>query len=158
MQWVPPMCPGLFVILCKDVQWSPKPYQPLYFGEFGNNEQPALTLNGWLPTASRVEALFVATLPLPFSTTAQRCTLQNELVQAYNPLSQAEWARTSTRELARKLDAIEVRQHEQNMQIVALLHQLNRLFEPQPVPPRRPIGFLTQLAGSNSAEAPGSAG
>jgi hypothetical protein len=148
---MPTRCAGLFVILAIDVHWSPKPFQPLYFGEFGNNEQQTLTrLNSLQRPASRLDGpLFVATLPLPFSTTAQRCALRNELVQAYNPISQAEGGRTSTRELARKLDAIEVQQHEQNTQIIALLHQLTRIFEPQAVRLRRPIGF----PGSNSAEA-----
>jgi hypothetical protein len=152
-EWMPPRCAGLFVILVKDAHWSPKPFQPIYFGEFGNNEQQTLKLNGWLPPAGRVDALFAATLVLPFSTTAQRCALRNELVQAYNPVSQADGTRTSTRELARKLDAIEVQQNVQNAQIIALLHQLNRILEPQPVPPRRPIGFLARLTGSSSAEA-----
>jgi hypothetical protein len=151
--WKAPGCAGLFVVLAKDARWSPKPFQPLYFGEFGNNEPHALTLDGWLPPAGRVDTAFVATLALPFSTAAQRCALRNELIQAYNPLFQAEGARMSPRGLARKLDAIEVRQQEQNTQIIALLHQLNRIFEPQPVPPRRPIGFLPALAGSKSAEA-----
>jgi hypothetical protein len=148
--WTPPRCAGLFVILAEDINWSPKPFQPLYFGEFGNNEQN-LTLNSWLPPAGREKALLAATLALPFSTSAQRCALRNELVQAYNPISQAEGIRTSPRELARKLDAIEARQHEQNTQIIALLHQLNRIFESQQLPPRRPIGFLARFAGSDSA-------
>jgi hypothetical protein len=151
--WTPPGCAGLFVILAKDVRWSPKPFQPLYFGEFGNDEQQTHIGRPLLPPAARADVLFVATLALPFSTTAQRCALRNELVEAYNPVSQSEGARTSTRELARKLDAIEVRQHEQNTQIVTLLHQLNRIFEPQPVPPRRPIGFVARFADGNSAKA-----
>jgi hypothetical protein len=156
-EWTPPGCAGLFAILAENIGWSPKPFQPLYFGEFGNNE-PSLTFNGWLPRVGRIDALRVATLALPFSTSAQRCALRNELIQAYNPISQVEGVRTSPRELARKLDAIEVRQHEQNTQIIALLHQLNRMFEPQPVPPRRPIGFLAQFAASNSSDTTEAAG
>jgi len=150
-EWSPPRCAGLFVVLAKDINWSPKPFQPLYFGEFGNNEQTSM-FSGWLPPG-RVDTLYVATLALPFSTSAQRCALRNELVEAYNPISQAEGTRTSTRELARKLDTIEVRQHQQNEQIIALLSQLNRIFEPQNVPPRRPIGFLARFAASGSPEA-----
>src|SRR4029453_3868931 len=102
-------------------------------------------VDGWLRQTGRLEELFVATLALPFSTTAQRCALRNELVEAYNPIYQSEGARKPTRELARKLDAIEVRQHEQNTQIIALLPQLTRILQPQAVPPRRPIGFLAPL-------------
>jgi hypothetical protein len=136
------------VILAKDLHWSPKPFQPLYFGEHGNNDQNIL--NDWVSAPNR--QLFAATLALPFSTSTQRCVLRNELVRAYNPIFQSEGARMSTRELGRKLDAIEVRQYEQNLHIIALLQQLNRIFEQQPVPPRRPIGFLAQMPGSDSAE------
>src|SRR5262245_29597668 len=122
-KWTPPMCAGLFVILATDVQWSPKPFRPLYFGEFGNNDRPLQLVDGWLSPAERVDALFLASVPLPFSTTAQRYALRNELIQGYNPASQPEWARISTREIARKLDSIEVRQHEQSTQIIVLLQQ-----------------------------------
>jgi hypothetical protein len=155
-KWTPPSCGGLFVILAQDVQWSPKPFRPLYFGEFGNNDRPMHTVDG-RAMAERADALFVAILPLPFSSSAQRYALRNELVQAYNPAPQAEWDRISTREIGRRLDAMEVRQQEQNTQIIALLQQLNRILQPQPVPPRRPIGFLAPLADGNCPQ-PGAAG
>ena len=150
-EWRQPACAGLFVILAKQAQWAPKPFQPLYFGEFGNNGHNTLALDGWAPGG--MDTLFVATLPLPYSTTAQRCTLRNELIRAYNPIAQAGGARASHQELARKLDAMEVRQQEQNEHILALLQQLNGIFGPQPAPPRRPIGFLTQPAAADAATA-----
>jgi hypothetical protein len=125
----------------------------LYFGEFGNNEQPLLNVDSWVPPMGRPHELFVAMLPLPFSTTAQRCALRNELIQAYNPISQADWARMSTRELARKLDMIEVRQEQLHTQIVSLLHHLNQIVQPQQVPPRRPIGFIAPFLDSPEATA-----
>ncbi len=155
-EWRQPACAGLFVILAKQAQWAPKPFQPLYFGEFGNNGQNTLALDGWVAPAGRMDTLFVGTLPLPYSTTAQRCALRNELIRAYSPIAQTDGARGSHQELARKLDAVEVRLQEQNEQILALLRQLNGLFGPQPAPPRRPIGFLSQPAarGAATAEAP----
>jgi hypothetical protein len=148
--WLPPKCGGLFVVLARDPNWSPKPFQPLCFGEFGNNEREGISSDGWAPPVGGVENLFVAALPLPFSTTAQRCAIRNDLVWAYNPPCQANSARTSVRELAHRLDALEVKQQEQNTQILLLLNHLNRFFEPQPSRPQRPIGFLPQLAGETS--------
>src|SRR5262249_49180767 len=84
-EWMPPSCGGLFVILANDVRWARNPFQPIYFGDFGNDEQQTLILNSWLPSSREANALFVATLALPFSTSAQRCALRNQLVQAYNP-------------------------------------------------------------------------
>src|SRR5215468_3832940 len=84
--WTPPRCASLYVILIADSNWAPLPFQPLYFGEFGNNTSLAAVqkeVTGLVP-APRREALFVAVLPLPFSTTSQRWMLRNELIWAYN--------------------------------------------------------------------------
>ena len=131
-EWRPPKCAGILVILAKDPHWSPKPFQPLYFGEFGNNSPQTLPNDG---------SLFVAVLPLPYSTTGQRWSIRNELVWAYNPVCQHGGDRVSVRELAHRLDEIEIRQQEQNSQLMLLLTNLNKIFEPQTVGPRRPIGF-----------------
>ena len=40
-----PKYAGLFVLLVEDANWAPKPYQPLYFGEFGNNTPEGLLRN-----------------------------------------------------------------------------------------------------------------
>jgi len=49
-------------------------------------------------------------------------------------------------ELVRKLDELEKRHEEQTTQFRLVLANINRLFEPQPERPRRPIGFLPQPA------------
>ena len=85
--WNVPKFAGLFVILAGDSNWAPKPYQPLYFGEFGNNT-PETPLPTDCPGIEKGARLYVAVLPMPFSTTAQRWALRNELLRAYNPISQ----------------------------------------------------------------------
>ena len=89
-QWAAPRCAGLYVVLAADSNWAPRPYQPLHFGEFGNNARqiPGLTKFGSLRGAGS-RHLYIAALAMPFSTTAQRRALHAELVQAYNPISQA---------------------------------------------------------------------
>jgi hypothetical protein len=89
--------------------------------------------------------LFIAVLPMPFSSSAQRCEVRNQLLWAYNPVYQGS-TRHPENELARKLDELEKRHEEQTTQFQLLLASINRLFEPQPVPPRRPIGFLPETA------------
>jgi hypothetical protein len=89
--WVPPKCAGLLCILASDPDWAPKAFQPLYFGEFGNNSQPAVLLRECNQVAAVARAknnsalLFISVLAMPFSTTQQRWTLRNELIAAYNP-------------------------------------------------------------------------
>src|SRR5690242_12491193 len=74
--WAAPKYAGLCVILAGDPNWAPKPLQPLFFGEFGNNTQEMR-----LPKVDG--GVFVAVLPLPFSTMAQRWALRQELIRAY---------------------------------------------------------------------------
>jgi hypothetical protein len=140
--WRPPLCAGIAAVLVRNPQWAPKPLQPLYFGEFGNDASRAASL----PANIRREDLLVSVLPMPYSTAAQRRALCNELIAAHNPACQANISVISAAELARKVDDLELRQQGHNQQILSLLAHIGKLLEPQPVGPRRPIGFLPQLA------------
>lgn len=140
--WVPPGCPGLFAILTFDPNWAPRPVRPLYFGEFGNNT-PAHTL---FHQCSRMfsgengKYLLICVLPMPFTTTTQRCSLRDELVSAYHPMCQSA-SYTPSNDLAQKVDELERRHQEQNAQMMMLVAGVSRFLEPPPAPPRRRIGF-----------------
>jgi hypothetical protein len=142
--WRPPGCPGVLAILARSAQWAPKPLQPLCFGEFGNNMGSALTVPR-MADNTRVEDMLVSVLPMPFSTVTQRRAVCKELIAAYNPTCQADGWAISAAAMVCKIEELEVRQQEQSQQILSLLTYIGRLFEPQPVAPRRPIGFLPQM-------------
>jgi hypothetical protein len=143
-QWMHPQCGGVFVILGRNTNWAPKPFEPLSFGEFGNNAgNPVATLFRLADPAAMAN-VFVSMLPMPFSTTAQRCSVRDQLISAYNPAWQSRGAGGPTVHLAQKLDELEKKNEEQTTQLRLLLATVNRLFEPQPAPPRRSIGFLAQ--------------
>jgi hypothetical protein len=139
--WRQPGCAGIIAVLARNPQWSPKPLQPLYFGEFGNDAVPRTS---WPANAGR--DLLVSVLPMPYSTTAQRRALCDELIAAHNPAWQANGTMVSAPALAGKVDELEARQLEQSQQILALLTHLGKLFEPAQGGPRKPIGFLSELA------------
>jgi hypothetical protein len=150
--WNTPKCAGLFAILVSDGNWAPRQFQPLCFGEFGNNARGPVVADS-IRNLANTAALFVAVLPMPFSSSAQRLDARNQLVWAYNPVCQAynsESAMPPQNELARKLDELEKRHAEQSTQFHLLLASINRLLEPQPVPPRRPIGFLPEPVDSTA--------
>jgi hypothetical protein len=90
--WTPPKCAGLFSILVNDPNWAPKAFQPLYFGELGNNSPASAVLPDCSPmvAAAKGKTLFVCVLPMPFSTTQQRLALRDELIRAYHPICQAD--------------------------------------------------------------------
>jgi hypothetical protein len=143
--WVPPRFPGLFVILARDSNWAPRNFQPLCFGEFGNNS-PALAGSSEyasLLRAANNKDLSVSVLPLPFSTSAQRLAIVQELVSGYNPVLQGP-SSSSPDELSVRLNQLERRHQEQNEKILFLLGNIYKHFEPQVVPERRRIGFLPQ--------------
>jgi len=131
--WRPPHCDGIAVVLVRNPQWGPKPFQPLYFWQFGGESR--------LPERLRGEDLMVAVLPMPYASAEQRRSVCRQLTASY----------ISTAELAHKVDELEARQQEQSQQILSLLTYIAKLFEPQPVRPRRPIGFLPDLVPAAAA-------
>jgi len=154
--WTPPKCAGLFAIVVGDPSWAPRPFHALYFGEFGNNISLAVLMASCysLLGAYRGKTLMVSVLPMPFSTTAQRCALRSELIWAYNPPFQTDGAERERVDLARKLEELEKRHQEQTAQVMLLLANANRGPEPLPEPRRRSIGFLSpsEPADSGSGE------
>ena len=142
--WKVPKYAGLFVILAKDANWAPKPYQPLYFGEFGNNTPEVPVNYPMLPGSDGDATLFISVLPMPFSSTAQRWALRNELLWAYNAAWQAKEARAAGAGLANQLGVGNTKLYpEQAAQILLHLTGVNNLFDPQPeCEPRRRIGFV----------------
>src|SRR6266849_2269391 len=149
VEWVQPKCAGICVILAGDPNWAPKPLQPLCFCEFGNNSD--LRRLARMPNA---EALFVSALAMPFSTSAQRSEVRNQLVCAYNPVWQGSAGSAVQCELAYKLDELEKKHEEQTTQLRLILASINRLFEPHTEPKRhRAIGFLPQPVAGLENEA-----
>jgi hypothetical protein len=132
----------LFVILAKDANWAPRPYQPLYFGEFGNNTPETLLPVNYAMPGGEGDALCISVLPMPFSTTAQRWELCNELLYGYNTAWQAREVRAAGNGMANQAGVVKP-YPEESAQILLLLTGVNRLFEPQPErEPRRRIGFV----------------
>ena len=147
--WVPPKYAGVYVLLVRDTNWAPKPFQPLWFGEFGNNARQYVFANqhARLPGG---EPLFISVLPVPFSTTNQRWAIRNELISAYNPALQTEKNAQGTSDLAFKLGQFEKRYEEQTTELRLLLASITRLFGPETEdrPRRKPIGFLVNPEAS----------
>jgi len=147
VEWAPPKCGGVCVILARDAAWAPKPFQPLCFVEFGNNSD--LRRMSRMPN---IDALFVSAIAMPFSTSAQRSEVRNQLAWAYNPLWQASAGPVQS-DLAHKLDELERKHEEQTTQFRLLLASINRLFEPQTeMPRRRSIGFLPPTSAGLETE------
>jgi hypothetical protein len=139
--WTAPRCAGLYVLLVGDANWAPRPYQALCFGEFGNNCSERL-LERARDFAARLvgRPLFISVLPMPFSTTAQRWMLRNELNWAYNPPCSTAEGTAAPTELVRKLDELERRHQEETAELRLLFASAHAALEPPR--PRRPIGFV----------------
>jgi hypothetical protein len=90
--WAPPRHAGLFAIFINDPHWAPQPYQPLCVGEFGNNAPLSALLGNYdeLLAAANGKKLLISVCSMPFSTTAQRVAVRDELASAYNPVCQPE--------------------------------------------------------------------
>jgi len=114
----------------------------LYFGEFGNNSPEVLLpgSHGLLPASKGNTLLYVAALPMPFSTTAQRWALRNELVWAYNATWQATEARAPNG-LNHLGEADQTPYQQQSAQLFHFLTGVTKPSEPKREPRRR-IGFV----------------
>lgn len=150
--WIPPRLPGLFAILACDTNWAPRSFQPLCFGELSNNSENPVGNSGysWMLRGTNARNLLVSILPLPFSTSAQRAAVREELVSAYNPAFQGpsygDGSTAAPRDLAFRIGELERRNQEQGEKILFLLGNIYKQFEPLPVPERRRIGFLPEPA------------
>ena len=143
--WRLPSCAGIVAVLARNTQWAPKPFQPLYFGEFGNDASARTNL-----PSNPGRGLLLSILPMPYSTAGQRRALRDELIAAHNPLWQANGITVPTAALAQKVYELEARQQEQSQQILALLAHLGKLFEPATPSPRKRIGFLPEPVAERS--------
>jgi hypothetical protein len=141
--WVPPKYAGVYALLARDANWAPKPFQPLWFGEFGNNAHQHVFATQQF-RLHKPEPLLVAVLAAPFSTTNQRCAIRDELIWAYNPVFQPVRSLNGPSELASKLREFEKRHEEQTTELRLLLASVSRLFgsDLEERPRRKPIGFL----------------
>ncbi|HUA60667.1 MAG TPA: hypothetical protein VML19_18025 [Verrucomicrobiae bacterium] len=85
--WTPPHFAGLLVVQIEDEEWAPRKFQPVFFAEFGNNSRQPIAYGDYsrLTRFAGMRPLYVAVLPMPFTTTVQRCALRDELIWAYNP-------------------------------------------------------------------------
>jgi hypothetical protein len=97
-----------------------------------------------LPRGEGDATLFISVLPMPFSTTAQRWALRNELLWAYNAAWQAKEARAAGSGPANQLGVGNTKPYpDQAAQILFHLTGVDNLFDPQPErEPRRRIGFV----------------
>jgi hypothetical protein len=134
--WTPPKCPGLFGIVAADPNWAPKAFQPLYFGELGNNSPATALLQECMhvKAAAGGRRLLVVVFQMPFSTSQHRWALRDELIRAYNPIFQTGPATTPRPDLAYKLDELEKKHQEQ-------IHAINAGLDAQPAR-RRQFGFV----------------
>lgn len=132
--WRPPQYAGLYAVFVSDHNWAPKPLRPLCFGEFGNGASRGTLLANYtdLLAVAAGNKLLIAVCPMPFSTTAQRWALRDELVWAYNPACQAEGQKVSPGEIALRLQQSVAPQAEMQKQ------------------PRRRIGFMPDCESAAS--------
>lgn len=81
--------PGLYVILVRDVGWSPRPFRPLYFGESAAVLSRATVAHEKYPSWRTEAGLFVpvyrALCSLPGWTRSERKVAESALISEYNP-------------------------------------------------------------------------
>ncbi len=144
--WIPPRTMGLYVILVPDPTWMPRPFQPIFFGEFGPDRPSPVTYREYITwfRAAAGRHLHIAVLEVQSGELGHVPVVKRELVRTYDPIcdyhAQNEFAGD---DLSRKLDVLEKKDYEHEALLRVMLAAVGRLLEPPAEPPRkRQIGFL----------------
>lgn len=81
--------PGLYVILMRDGRWTPRPFQPLYFGESDSAWSRANADHenypSWRARAGLIAPLYRAVCMMPGQTRSERQAAESILISTYNP-------------------------------------------------------------------------
>lgn len=156
--WVPPRTAGLYVILVPDPTWLPRPFQPIFFGEFSPDRPNPVTYREYIAwfRAAAGRDLHVAVLDAQSGASGQLPLVKRELTHTYEPIcdyqAQNEFVGDG---VSRKLDLLEKKDYEHDALLRVVLAAVGRLLEPPPEPPRkRQIGFLPDPPSGPSAARP----
>ena len=151
---LPPRSAGVYVVLMPDPSWGPWHLQPLFFGEFGAQQETQMTAAQQM-SCLKVAAgrtLFFATYAVPQSHGWAISQIKNELIRCYRPISNLEPIDTAA-ELANRLYSLEKKMIEHDTALVLALAAIGQMVQPQPEPRKRIVGFRPDPAGSRSTRA-----
>jgi hypothetical protein len=95
--WYPPRVAGIYAILVFDVNFEPKPYRVIYFGQSSSFSERGFPdrherYQDWLTAANHAglgllgdPELYIAIMRMPFSTEASRVEVEQALIEKYRP-------------------------------------------------------------------------
>ena len=128
---------GLFAVLVPDPTWAPRPFQPLFFGEFSGAGPTRDDYLCWLRAAAG-RHLYAAASRAPQGSAALR-----ELVRAYDPLCNRNRSDAASGDVLQRLNALERKSQEHDAMMRVVFAAAAKMFEPLPEPRKRAIGFTS---------------
>src|SRR5262245_47694785 len=147
---LPPRSAGLYVILMPDPTWGPWHFQPLYFGEFGFQQQAYMSAAQQMSCLKVAggRSLYFALYALPHQQEWQVLQIKKELIDRYRPISNMD-SLDAASELALKLNSLEskIAEHEAVLKLtLAMIGQIVPFQQPEPR--KRIAGFRRDPAES----------
>ncbi len=142
-RWWPPRGTGLYVVLVPDFTWLPRPFQPVYVGEYGQGcvRVTSDEYLSWYRVAAGRD-LYVAAHEIPDARATQAPVLKEEIVRMYTPVCNRRWSEPAPADaLARRLETIERRDLDQDALLKVLVAALSRVLTPPPEPAKKEYGF-----------------
>ena len=141
------ICPvasaGIYVLLISDPTWSPRQFQPVYFGEFGVNGQPQMSTAEQMRclriASGRSSYLAVHAVPLQHASEVSR--VKQELIHQYVPLGNLDSTRGHA-ESRTRIEDLEKKIAEHEGMLKLLLSSIAQTASNQPEPKKRTAGFL----------------
>ena len=146
---LPPRSVGLYVILMPDTSWGPWHLQPLFFGEFGpeNEVHMSQAQQTCCLKVAAGRSLYFALYAVPHEHCWAISQIQRELTARYSPIANLESIDAAV-ELAQRVDTLEKKVIEQDSMLKLALAALGQTVQlQQPQPKKRIVGFQPDPAG-----------
>lgn len=143
-----PASGGIYVLLTPDPTWTPRPFQPLYFGEFGIAGELQISPEKQL-RCLRVAAgrnLFIAAHAMPLRQGSHFGSLKTDLIRQYAPIGNLEFAQEGV-ESATRIQDLEKKITEHEVVLSLVLTAIGQSAQKQPESRKRPIGFRPSRTG-----------
>ena len=137
---------GVYVILTPDPTWGPRHFQPLFFGEFANGRcsVTASELSFWYRAAGG-RSLSIAVLGIPEVHAGELASLKRKLIDHYHPICNRDDGSEMAFETARRLEQLERRAYEQDIQLKLMLAAFGQMVHQPPADTKKkPAGFMSR--------------
>ena len=144
--FLPPHSTGVYAILIPDATWGPRDFQPLFFGEFAHGRYAITAAELSLSyRAAAGKNLYIAVLAIPEAHAGELASLKSKFIHDYRPICNRDEVSEMAVETARRLEQLERRAYEQEIQLKLMLGAFGQVMHHPPAETKKKqAGFMSR--------------